>query len=364
MSQFSMIISCGGTGGHFYPGLSIARECKNQNINVRLYVAGHHSESQKEQAAKHEIEADIGKAIRLPNQKWKLPFFAIVFGWTTLTSIFYLLRHRPRAVLVMGSFASVPLGLAAVLTFTPLFLHEGNTVVGRANRLLSRWAKALYLSFPIINARFIKCRMEETGMPIRPEIENCPKESQDECKEKLGFNKELPLLLVFGGSQGAMKINNALYDSLKLTNEKFQLLHLTGQDDNSEFQKKADDADIKSSILKSSAEMQDCLRAADLIVCRAGASSLAEIAFFRKTAIFIPLKIAAENHQFHNAELALNANAGKILKEDDLTPESLAGEINNWLTEREKWQEMSQNMGSLRKVNVSQSVIKSITSSC
>ena len=141
-----MIISCGGTGGHFYPGLSIARECLKQNIEVRLYVAGHHSESQKAHAAGFNIPADIGKAIRLPTQKWKLPVFAIVFAWTTFTSILYLLKHRPKAVLVMGSFASVPLGLASVITCTPLFLHEGNTVVGRANRLLSKWARVLYLS--------------------------------------------------------------------------------------------------------------------------------------------------------------------------------------------------------------------------
>ena len=364
MDNFSMIISCGGTGGHFYPGLSIARECLKQDIKVRLYVAGHHSESQKKHAANLNIEADIGKAIRLPGQKWKLPFFAIVFAWTTFTSVLYLLKHRPKAVLVMGSFASVPLGLAAAMTFTPLFLHEGNTVVGRANRLLSKWAKILFLSFPAINIRKIKCRTEEVGMPIRPEIENCEEVSQKECKKKLGLDPDKLLLLVFGGSQGAMKINKALYECLDKTSKDFQLLHLTGQEDNSEFIQKAEASGIQHSILKGSQEMQDCLRAADLIICRAGASSLAEIAFFGKAALFIPLKIAAENHQFHNAEIAEKADAGKILKEDDLNADSLANEINNWLNNREKWLKMADNISGLKKINVSQSVIKSITSSC
>ena len=359
-----MIISCGGTGGHFYPGLSIARECLNQDIKVRLYVAGHHSQSQKEHAAKFGIVCDIGTAIRLPAKKWKLPFFLIVFGWTTLSSIFYLLKHRPKAVLVMGSFASVPLGIASVITFTPLFLHEGNTVIGKANRLLAKWARTLFLSFPAINIRKIKCTNEEVGMPIRPEIENCPVESQEDCKKKLGFETDKPLLLVFGGSQGAMKINNALYECLDKTPKNFQLLHLTGQDDHSEFIQNAEAAGIEHAILKSSNEMQNCLRASDLIVCRAGASSLAEIAFFEKATLFIPLKIAAENHQYYNAEIAEKADAAKILKEDDLSAESLAKEINDWLDNKEVWQEMASKIGSLKKLNVSQSIIKSITSSC
>ena len=193
---------------------------------------------------------------------------------------------------------------------------------------------------------------------------NCPEESQEECKKKLGFEADKPLLLVFGGSQGAMKINNALYECLDKTPKSFQLLHLTGQEDNSEFIEKAEAAGIKHSILTSSSAMQDCLRASDLIVCRAGASSLAEIAFFEKATLFIPLKIAAENHQYYNAEIAEKANAAKILKEDDLSAESLSKEINDWLQNRDKWDEMAKNIAALKKLSVSQSVIKSITSSC
>ncbi len=215
MNSLSLIISCGGTGGHFYPGLSIARQCLKQDLTVRLYIAGHHSQNQQKQAQNFNIQSDIGTAVRLPNKLWKWPYFLIIFSWTTFTSMIYLLRQKPKAVLVMGSFASVPLGLAAVLTFTPLFLHEGNSVVGKANRFLSRWAKKLYLSFPVINAKVVHCEMQEVGMPIRPEIENAPAETSENCKTNLGFAVEKPLLLVFGGSQGAMRINNALYDSLK-----------------------------------------------------------------------------------------------------------------------------------------------------
>ena len=355
-----MIISCGGTGGHFYPGLSIARECKKQEIPVRLYVAGKHSVGQKECAAGFDIEADIGRAIRLPAQKWKLPFFAIVFIWTTITSFFYLLKHRPKAVLVMGSFASVPLGLAAVMTFTPLFMHEGNTVVGRANRLLSRWGRRLFLSFPIINRNLIKCPIEEIGMPVRPEIEDYEPSGKEQC----GMDAELPLLMVFGGSQGALKINNSLYDSLPLIKEKFQMIHLTGQQDNSEYETKANDAGVRAKIETSTDKMADYFQAADLIVCRAGASSLAEIALFGKPVIFIPLKIAAENHQYHNAEVAVKAAAAEIILEDDLSAEKLSEKINMLLNDRDRLTEMSENMSNLCRKEVTQKLVKTLITSC
>ena len=110
--------------------------------------------------------------------------------------------------------------------------------------------------------------------------------------------------------------------------------------------------------------MADYYRAADLIVCRAGASSLAEIAFFAKPAVFIPLKIAAENHQFHNAELALNVDSAKIIEEDTLTAESLASSIDEVLTDQAVCRKMSENMSGLCRKEVAQTLFKTVISSC
>jgi UDP-N-acetylglucosamine--N-acetylmuramyl-(pentapeptide) pyrophosphoryl-undecaprenol N-acetylglucosamine transferase len=365
MENFSIIISCGGTGGHFYPGLSIGREVLAQGGKVRLFVAGMHGQSQKVTSEKFGIPADTAKAIRLPSNKLLLPIFAIVFAWTTLSSIFYLMRHRPKAVLVMGSFASVPLGLAAVLTLTPLFLHEGNTVVGKANRLLSHWAKTLYLSFPVINSKSIHCNTEVTGMPIRPELTACNiNEDPATIKKRLGFREDLPLILVFGGSQGAQRINQNFYASLENVKVDFQLFHLTGLEDNQEFENSCAERKIFCRIEKSTDNMADAIRAADLIICRAGASSLAELAWFKRAAIFIPLKIAAENHQFHNAKLADEINGGIIIEEDKLTPQLLAQKTSELLTNKEKWLVMQENISSLARKDVTQTLVKSITASC
>ncbi|MCH2205961.1 MAG: UDP-N-acetylglucosamine--N-acetylmuramyl-(pentapeptide) pyrophosphoryl-undecaprenol N-acetylglucosamine transferase [Lentisphaerales bacterium] len=365
MNDFSIIISCGGTGGHFYPGLSIGREFQKNSAGVRLFVAGKHGPGQKEQAAKFDIPADTAKAIQFPTNKLMLPIFAIVFSWTTLKAVFYLMKHKPKAVLVMGSFASVPLGMAAVITGTPLFLHEGNTVIGKTNRLLSKWAKKLFLSFPAINQKLIHCPMDLTGMPIRPELIQSSKEPDSKkLKESLGFKGDDPLLLVFGGSQGAQRINENFYEALSLISDKFQFYHLSGKEDNSEFEKTAKEAGFQAKIAKSTDNMAEALQAADLIICRAGASSLAELAWFSKAALFIPLKIASENHQYHNARLAELKSAGEILQEDDLNPQILADVLKAWLDDSSKWLEKSKNMSSLAREDVSQTIIKSIVSSC
>jgi UDP-N-acetylglucosamine--N-acetylmuramyl-(pentapeptide) pyrophosphoryl-undecaprenol N-acetylglucosamine transferase len=365
MDDFSIIISCGGTGGHFYPGLSLGREFHKQGAKVRLFVAGKHGEEQQKTAANFDLQADRAKAIQFPSNKLMLPLFGLVFSWTTLRSIFYLLKHKPKAVLVMGSFASVPLGLAAVVTATPLFLHEGNTVIGKANRLLSKWAQKLYLSFPAMNEKLAQCKTEICGMPIRPELENCDQEEDSkQIKSRLGFDSQKPLVLVFGGSQGAQRINENFYKSLPLVGKDFQFFHLSGREDNEEFVELAKAAGIEARIEKSTQNMADAIRAADMIICRAGASSLAELAWFGQAALFIPLKIAAENHQFHNAELAEKISAGEILKEDELSPESMSSFLKKWLADEDHWRIKSENIKQLSQEYVSQTIVKSIATSC
>ena len=363
--DFSIIISCGGTGGHFYPGLSIAREFAEQGADVRLFVAGKHTASQKKQAESFDIPADVGRALRLPKQKWAYPFFAIIFFWTVVQSFIYLREQKPKAVLIMGSFAGVPLGLAAKLLGVPLYLHEGNTVVGKANRLLSRWAQKLFLSFEVVNSHLVKCKSVEVGMPLRPEI--LKYESGEDTKiwkEKLGFSNDLPLLMVFGGSQGALKINKAFYECLPLIKQKFQFIHLTGQEDNTEYQNAAHSNGVFARIETSTDKMAEYILAADMFVCRSGASSLAELIYFEKTALFIPLKIAAENHQMRNAQLAEKTGGAEILEENKLSAEALAERLNAWLESPQEWNEKASSMASLSRHSVSKTIVKSIFAAC
>jgi len=227
-------ISCGGTGGHFYPGLSIAHSIQKQSYQVRLFLSGKHTEDQKMKAAKLHIDADEG-----PDFPWPIkgaasyPIFIILFFLAIVKSVIYLFRYRPSAVLGMGSFTSLPLGIAALLTGTDLYLHEGNTVVGRANRLLSRWAVKLFASFPLALGQQIKCPVTVCGMPLRAEILSagqCEARDISDIRNRLGFSSTKPVLFVFGGSQGAANINMKLLHCIELMEgcSRFQIIHLTG----------------------------------------------------------------------------------------------------------------------------------------
>ena len=143
-----------------------------------------------------------------------------------------------------------------------------------------------------------------------------------------------------------------------------QLIHLTGQDDNAFYEKCVRDLNIKARIEKSTGKIEDYFRAADFILCRSGASSLAELVHFRKAALFIPLKIAAENHQYRNAKLAEKKQAAVVISEDDFSAEVLRNQLNSCLSSPEIWQIKSQNMGNLSKESVSKKVVKSIVESC
>ena len=167
MKLTTLAISCGGTGGHFNPGLSIARALKARGGNPVLILGGKHVVKQAETAAKYGIEAVKIEAVPLTKNPFRLPmFFKHLFAGAAQTKAAYR-KYGCQALLCMGSFASFPPALAARLNRFPLFLHDGNAKIGRANRMLSRWAKALALSFPVKDVSRCKCPTILTGMPDR-----------------------------------------------------------------------------------------------------------------------------------------------------------------------------------------------------
>lgn len=309
-----LIITCGGTGGHFYPGLTIAQTAKHQGIDVKISLSGKHTQKFAETCEKSQIPYSIQTAFSRPTAKWKLPILGLKVLQDVIKCYRFLGNEKPDAVLGMGSFASFGICFAAKLRRIPLYLHEGNSVVGASNCFLSKSAKKLFLSFNAINKSAVKCETVLTGFPVRTGFVNDSKESFNRNKicQKLGCNPNKKIILFFGGSQGAKTLNTRIanaFNSLNDSNE-YQVLHLAGNVEEVERLKGLYNNKVDVVLKDYIENMSDCYRVADLAIARGGAASLFELALFSIPTIVIPLPWAADNHQFENAK-SINDSSGK-----------------------------------------------------
>ena len=356
-----IVIASGGTGGHFYPTLAIARQLVAKGNEVTLLLAGHHTDEQIEIARRNNLEAQAVKAIRLP----RTPLQALAFPFIFLASIWVawsrLRSLKPNAVLGMGSFASVPVGLAAVLSRRPLFLHEGNAWVGRANRFLSRWARHLATSLPLAPGAAIQCAHRQTGMPLRQSLIDAAEDLRlpTDFLANAGLIPGKPIVLIFGGSQGASAINalmQGVAQQLREDARHLQVIHLTGQVDNAALIGAYSEAGIRACVKERDQQIENCYLAADLVICRSGASTLCELALFKKPGILIPLPTAAEDHQTANAKALASRHAAIHLSQEQATPERIVEFLHDWQKGSKSGHEMGRTVGTLAKPDAARDV--------
>ncbi|MFA7230534.1 MAG: UDP-N-acetylglucosamine--N-acetylmuramyl-(pentapeptide) pyrophosphoryl-undecaprenol N-acetylglucosamine transferase [Victivallaceae bacterium] len=341
-----LAITCGGTGGHFYPGLSIAREFKKQRGEVILLLSGKNVEFQAAIAEKFGITAVRLRS--MPNPKNIKTTIQFILGTIsgTISSYIKLKSFHADAVLGMGSFASMPPAIAARILRIPLFLHDGNARIGKANRILSRWARHLSTAFPAVNLETSKCPCECTGMPLRPEIlgsELSKSKAIAMLNEKFGsnLNHKLPTMLIFGGSQGAQIFNEIFPNALKKFQKcKFQVIHLSGEGKFDALKAVYENVSFPVLALPSAAEMDLFYQAADVVVCRSGGSTVAELTLFGKFSFLIPYPFAAEKHQDDNARFLAASGAAEIIDNADCTPERIKKIIEKWLNNPEKYADL------------------------
>ncbi len=231
----------------------------------------------------------------------------------------------------VGGYASGPAMLAASLMNVPMMAFEPNVIPGIANRLVAPMVRAAAVHFPATQRYFRNAVV--TGVPVRREFLHVPVRSPD----------DRPTLLVFGGSQGAHAINVAVIESLpQLAQEVpgIHLIHQTGEQDYEAAQAAAATAGISAEISRFIDDMPAAFARADLLVCRSGASTVAEITAAGKPAIFVPLPTAADDHQRHNAETLANAGAARLLPQAELTSDRLAQEVASLLGNRARLGQM------------------------
>jgi len=360
-----LCISCGGTGGHFYPGLAVASEWQKRGGEVLLLIGGKHAVKQHKTATDAGIDSVIVPAEPLSKNPVKLLKFALAAWRGFRTSCTAFRKFRPDALLTMGSYAGLPPYLAAIYCKIPLFLHDGNARLGKATLKMSRHAAALALSFPSPDTALCKCPAVLTGMPLRPELLAGKTDKETAVAEinrrwNTGFTPDRFTVLVFGGSLGATAINNRCRIPANFPPEKIQLIHLSGPGKMEEINEYYRDAAFPHLILEGSPDIQLFYSAADWIVCRAGGSTVSEIACFEKYTMLIPYPYATQDHQTLNAGYLAPTGGVDIVQERDLTDEYFPAQLKAMTADPETFRKKGMRLAEKAFPNASENVLNLI----
>jgi UDP-N-acetylglucosamine--N-acetylmuramyl-(pentapeptide) pyrophosphoryl-undecaprenol N-acetylglucosamine transferase len=312
-------IACGGTGGHLFPGLAVAGQLQKHGCHVALLISPKDVDQQAVKSARG-MEIFTLPAVALQNRNYFS--FGLSFWKSYCASRKIFKQRQPDAVLAMGGFTSAPPILAARKFGSKTFLHESNTIPGKANRFLARFVDEAFVGFPEAAARLKARKVSVTGTPVRPQFQ--PRDAA-ECRTALGLEPNRPTILVVGGSQGASGLNEMILSALLLLADRnWQFLHLAGVNDFEKVKQAYVARGIKAVVKPFLAEMDLALGAATACVSRSGASSLAEIAAMRLPSLLVPYLTAADNHQFFNANAFEKTGAAKLLEQKNSAPEKVA----------------------------------------
>jgi UDP-N-acetylglucosamine--N-acetylmuramyl-(pentapeptide) pyrophosphoryl-undecaprenol N-acetylglucosamine transferase len=311
----SILIMAGGTGGHIFPALAVADILRAQDWKVTWLGARNSMEAELIPRHKYEVAWVRFSGVRGKGvlRLLRLPFDLLVAMWQSAAAI---LRHRPDVVLGMGGYITVPGGIVAAMLRRPLLIHEQNSIAGLGNRVLARLAQKVLSGFPDVLPRAIWC-----GNPVRKDIAALP-----EPQQRYGARSGRLNVLVVGGSLGAKAINEALPRALALLpqDERPTVLHQTGKQHFEAVRRAYQQAGVQADIKPFMDEMAKHYGNADLVICRAGALTVAELAAAGVASILIPFPHAVDDHQTRNAEFLSKHGAAVLLPQGELNPEKLA----------------------------------------
>ncbi|MDD2898084.1 MAG: undecaprenyldiphospho-muramoylpentapeptide beta-N-acetylglucosaminyltransferase [Desulfuromonadaceae bacterium] len=326
-----LIIAGGGTGGHLFPGIAVAEEFLSRDpANEVLFVGTERGiEASAVPAAGHRLELISAAGIRGKGSLSQLKGATMmVYGYAQSRKI--LKSFRPDIVLGVGGYASLPMVLAARGMAIPRFVHEQNAIPGLTNRLLARFANKVFVTLEESARYFPAVKTQLTGNPLRRQILDVVK-AISLSHPPVGARSDNSFrLFVFGGSQGAHAINTAVIQALPLLQSSrcnVSFTHQTGEKDYAEVSEAYRQAGVEARVSAFISDMASEYAAADLIICRAGATTIAEITACGKACLFIPFPYAVDDHQRRNAEALLKKDACFMMLEQELSGTSLAESI-------------------------------------
>lgn len=323
------IIAGGGTGGHLFPGIAVAREIQRRNGEAEILFVGAERGIESRLVPQEGFELRVLPLGGIKGKGWGTKVQSMA---ETVKGIFsakrILKEFKPDVVVGVGGYASFPMMAAAILSGVPRMVMEQNSVPGLANRMLAPFVSCAAVTDPKTKATF-GARGFVTGNPVRPEFKTIPPKTH-----------QAPFtVLVFGGSQGAQSVNNAVRDSLPILagsedwKRNLKFVHQTGEKQVGEIRQAYAAAGFECDVRAFFNDFHHQYADADLIVSRAGATTVAEIKACGRAAILVPLPTAADDHQTRNAQAMVAENAAVMIANAELTGERLAGAIRSMLSD-------------------------------
>lgn len=318
----TVAVFAGGTGGHIYPALAVAQELSQRGYDIQWFGTDRGLESQVVPAAGYPLHILAAKGLR--GKGWRERLRGLWAMTESLLQAYRKLRGLGAScALGMGGYVSGPAGLAAWLSGVPLVIHEQNSVAGTTNRLLSRIARRVLCAYP--HAFSVGREVQEVGNPVRAELLQ-----QGQLTDYL-YNGQRPLhLLVVGGSLGARAINEVIPQALALLPQGFEIevRHQTGTSHSEEVMAAYESqARISVEVFPFITDMAAAYSWSDLVLCRAGALTVAELTIMSRPSILVPLPQAIDNHQLHNAQWLSQRGGARVLPQSELDPQTIASHL-------------------------------------
>ena len=346
-SSRTIMIMAGGTGGHIFPGIAVAEQLKSQGWQI-VWLGAHAGMEAQLIPPKGYTMAWVAMSGVRGKGVFRivlLPLQLLVAFWQSLRAIFV---HRPDVVLGMGGYVSFPGAMMAALFGVPLAIHEQNSIAGLANRVLAKVADRVLVGFPEAFGATVAIW---TGNPVRADIAGLAAPEQ-RYHERTG-----PLrLTVIGGSLGAQALNEIVPQALALlpADQRPQVTHQSGARHLAQVEANYREAGISGTLVSFIDDMPRCYAESDLIICRAGASTIAELAAAGVASVLVPFPHAVDDHQTHNARFLSARGAAVLLPQNELTPRKLADALRGFT--REALLHMAQQARAVAKPEATQAV--------
>jgi UDP-N-acetylglucosamine--N-acetylmuramyl-(pentapeptide) pyrophosphoryl-undecaprenol N-acetylglucosamine transferase len=352
-----LIVAGGGTGGHLFPGIAVAEEFLSRNpTNQVLFVGSEQGiEARAIPRLGYQLELISAAGIRGKGSLAKLKGAAMMlYGYAQSRKI--LQQFKPDLVLGVGGYASLPMVLAARGMEIPRYIHEQNALPGMSNKVLSRVANKVFISLDESAKFFPKDCTLLTGNPLRKQILEMLTKDMPEQRQSETFN-----LFIFGGSQGAHALNIALPQTVAQLDQSqralLKITHQTGEADLQQVQTAYQANGIEADVRPFIDDMATEYHRADLIICRAGATTIAEVTALGKACLFVPFPHATDDHQRKNAEALLKKGACEMLVEQEIGGKGLSNAIARLMENRDALKLIGENAAALARLDAARVIV-------